>query len=254
MSHKKEVPLISVVTVSFNPGELLKTTMDSVLEQTYANLEWIVVDGGSTDGTAAFLEAQRSRIDHLLIEPDRGIYDAMNKGMELATGDFILFLNCGDQLLHNRVLDRVAASIADDTRILSTDFTTVITPKSREGAHIHTSPCTLNFLKKDFNACHQAIYVHRSLWAPFDLEYSLLADYKWVVEAARQASDQAVVYLPESTVAYLVGGASAKHIARNFKERYRLHRELFGRMQVLKNLPNYVRRVLREVKHALLRT
>ncbi len=245
-------PFFSIVTVAYNPGDLLKATMESVLEQEFKNFEWVVVDGGSSDGTQEFLRQQSDRIDQLLVEPDRGIYDAMNKGLSLANGAFVLFLNCGDRLLHPKVLSEVAAAATPATRIISSDFTTVSNARATEGNYIATAPCTLAHLRRDFNACHQAIYIHRSLWGRFDLDYRLLADYKWVVEAATGLPEEAIVHLSTSTVAYLKGGASAKSTLLNFKERFRLHRELFGFGQVLKNIPNYARRVLREVKQFIL--
>ncbi|MFM8686285.1 MAG: glycosyltransferase, partial [Bacteroidota bacterium] len=107
---------ISVITVTYNPGDLLEPTMQSVLEQVGVRVDYVVVDGASKDGTAERLRAFGEKVQGELVqggsltyrwvsEPDQGLYDAMNKGMAMATGDYVLFLNAGDTLAHPRVLE-----------------------------------------------------------------------------------------------------------------------------------------------------
>ncbi|HBH60782.1 MAG TPA: glycosyltransferase, partial [Nitrospiraceae bacterium] len=97
--HKKsyqEKPLISVITITLNTAHTLDTAIQSVLNQTYDNIEYIIIDGGSTDDTLKIIRKYEARIDYWVSEPDRGIYDAMNKGIVLATGELIGMLNAGD--------------------------------------------------------------------------------------------------------------------------------------------------------------
>ncbi len=96
--------LISIITINFNNLVGLKKTMTSVLGQTWTGFEYIVIDGGSTDGSAAYIESQKDRIDYWVSEPDSGIYNAMNKGIKVATGEYLLFLNSGDALFSNEIL------------------------------------------------------------------------------------------------------------------------------------------------------
>lgn len=98
--------LLSIITINFNNLEGLKKTMASVLEQTWTAFEYIVIDGGSTDGSEAYIESQSHHIDYWVSEPDSGIYNAMNKGITKATGEYLLFLNSGDELFSNEVLDQ----------------------------------------------------------------------------------------------------------------------------------------------------
>lgn len=96
--------LLSIITVNFNNLEGLKKTMSSVLEQTWKEFEYIVIDGGSTDGSAAYIESQSQHIDYWVSEPDKGIYNAMNKGIKVANGEYLLFLNSGDHFFNNQSL------------------------------------------------------------------------------------------------------------------------------------------------------
>lgn len=107
MENNAICPLISVVTVVYNARDLIEKTICSVLGQTYKNIEFIMIDGGSTDGTLEIVEKYRSRINSIISEPDRGIYDAMNKALKLTTGDWVSFMNAGDVFYKNTAVDEV---------------------------------------------------------------------------------------------------------------------------------------------------
>jgi glycosyltransferase involved in cell wall biosynthesis len=110
---KRELPLISVITVCFNAANLLKKTIDSVLEQTYHAIEYIIIDGASGDDTTEVVKAYKSDVDIFICEPDNGIYDAMNKGIKQATGDLIIFpswLKHGSNGTKNMTKNRIVIS------------------------------------------------------------------------------------------------------------------------------------------------
>ena len=100
-----KMPLISIITVNLNDLEGLKRTMKSVFEQTWTDFEYIVIDGGSTDGSKQLIEENKDRIDHWVSEQDSGIYSAMNKGIKMASGEYLLFLNSGDHFIEKNVLE-----------------------------------------------------------------------------------------------------------------------------------------------------
>jgi len=105
-------PLISIITINYNNLEGLKKTMSSVFEQTLQEFEYIVIDGGSTDGSTEYIERHKDKIDYWVSEKDSGIYNAMNKGIKVATGEYMLFLNSGDWLYENTVLDKIADKLS----------------------------------------------------------------------------------------------------------------------------------------------
>lgn len=106
-------PKLSVVTVSYNCRDVMEQTICNVLKQTYGNIEYIIIDGGSTDGTKEIIERYRDRLAYYVSEPDRGIYDAMNKGIRAATGDWIIFRNAGDYFFKPTTVEEVFSTYDD---------------------------------------------------------------------------------------------------------------------------------------------
>ena len=136
---------ISVITICRNCRDDLERTVRSVVSQTYPNVEYVVVDGGSTDGTMQMLASYQECIDTLISEPDDGIYDALNKGVRAATGEWILCLNAGDTLTSNHILEDIfKSSIAPDTSFIYSDFwlcnddgTKILRTTDRQQGEIH---------------------------------------------------------------------------------------------------------------------
>ena len=117
-------PLITIVTVSFNAVTTIEKTILSVINQTYSNIEYIIIDGGSTDGTVEIIKKYENKISKWISEPDRGIYDAMNKGIKLAIGKWINFMNAGDCFTNNSVLENIFIndSIPSDCTFIYSDY------------------------------------------------------------------------------------------------------------------------------------
>lgn len=109
-----EQPLISIITVTFNAEASIEQTILSVINQTFSNIEYIIVDGASKDGTIDIINKYRSKIDLFISEKDRGIYDAMNKGIDLSTGDWLLFMNSGDRLVNENVISDTFSQLFPD--------------------------------------------------------------------------------------------------------------------------------------------
>lgn len=172
-----EKPLISVVTVCFNAISSINETVNSVLSQTYPKIEYIIIDGGSTDGTVNYLNSIVGKLASFVSEPDKGIYDAMNKGVAMANGEWIIFMNSGDTFVNNKILNQVSVFMEDETvDVLFGD--TIF--KSPWGKYIITG----NFFdKKDAHLpfCHQSSFVRTALMKkfPFDISYKVAADYKF---------------------------------------------------------------------------
>jgi glycosyltransferase involved in cell wall biosynthesis/radical SAM superfamily enzyme YgiQ (UPF0313 family)/ADP-heptose:LPS heptosyltransferase/tetratricopeptide (TPR) repeat protein len=182
----KEGPKISVVTVCFNAAATIEAAMASLFAQSYQNFEYIVIDGGSTDNTLQILEGYRERIAILVSEPDDGIYDAMNKGIERASGDVVYFLNADDTIYDEKVLEEVAAAfrrfpLADviygDALLLYPDGARAVAAYPARLSWDHFRERTL---------CHQSLFTRRDAFdrvGLFDTTYRLAADFSWIIDS-----------------------------------------------------------------------
>lgn len=245
--------LFTVITVCYNAEDVLEDTILSVVNQKFDQFEYILIDGNSIDKSLEIINKYKDKIDYYVSEPDLGIYDAMNKGLRLAQGQFINFLNAGDRFVSSNILNEIFNNISiDKTKIISGDFI-IINNQGGERREIETKKISFNNLKKDFYACHQSIFINRNIAKYYDLTYQIKADYKWVLEALLSTSDDEVVKLDIPIVFYLKEGFSNEYFIKNLTELIRLHKEYFGYSQVIKNAHIYVYRFLRSVKDLLLK-
>jgi len=176
---------ISVVTVVLNAAGSIEKCVASVLGQTYDNIEYLVIDGVSTDGTLDILARYRDRIDYLVSEPDRGLYHAMNKGIQAATGDYVYFLNSDDMFCDDEVVADIAAAIARNPSI-DLVYGDVLMGRGTQRERRPQVPM-LNresLCRKGF--CHQALFARREILLKtggFSEEYRIVADGDWLVRA-----------------------------------------------------------------------
>jgi glycosyltransferase involved in cell wall biosynthesis len=181
-------PLVSIVTVVYNAADTLSETLDSVVQQTYQNIDLVIIDGGSTDRTLEIVEQYRAHVNHVSSGKDSGIYDAMNKGVRAARGEWIIFLNAGDTFASPNVL---AAAFAKTRGIESAD---VIYGRTK----LKRSPTFLDppqILDKRYfyfeTLCHQSVLAKRGLFhsvGPFSLRYRIMADREWLLRATLQSA------------------------------------------------------------------
>jgi glycosyltransferase involved in cell wall biosynthesis len=226
-------PKLSVITVVYNGISSIERTMLSVLNQTYANVEYILIDGLSTDGTSEIIKRYQHRIK-LVSEKDEGIYDAMNKGLSIATGDYVLFMNSGDEIYAADTVAKVFAA-ADDADIYYGE-TEMIGPNGQSlGRRRHKVPETFTWrsFKFGMNVSHQAIYIKRSLTEPYDRQYNLSADIDWIIRATKKAKKIAKVdgYIAK----YLVGGMSKQRHRQSLQERFNIMKRYYGLAPTLFN-------------------
>jgi glycosyltransferase involved in cell wall biosynthesis len=168
-------PRISIITVVFNAGEKVEQTIKSVLEQDYLNIEYIVIDGGSTDGTVPIIKKYADRITHWVSEPDKGVYDAMNKGIDAATGDWLYFLGAGDTLLN--ILAQLAPLLKDHNKIYYGDVYRLDTKRLYDGEFS-------SFRLAVRNICHQAIFYPAAALKKhrYNTKYKIQADHNLNME------------------------------------------------------------------------
>lgn len=226
-------PKLTVITVVYNNVKDIERTLLSVLNQSYHNIEYIIIDGCSSDGTLNILRKYQEKIK-LISEKDDGIYDAMNKGLALATGDYVLFMNSGDRIYAPDTVARVFAS-ADDADIYYGE-TGMIDPKGQSlGRRRHKAPGDFNWksFRYGMSVSHQAIYIKRALAQPYDKRYQLSADIDWIIRSAKMAKK--IVRVEGYVAKYMVGGISKKRHWQSLKERFDIMKRYYGLMPTLFN-------------------
>lgn len=237
----------SIITCTYNASEVLQRTLDSVMSQTWGQIEHIIVDGASKDSTVAMAEAYRRRsaeeeTEHDIIiksEPDHGLYDAMNKGLQLATGDYVVFLNAGDVLPTDETLEnisndvnersdgRLPAVLYGDTNIVDNNGE-LLRPRRL------APPDDLSWrsFRHGMLVCHQAFYVRTDIAKaePYNLKYRFSADVDWCIRVMKRAEKEGLplLQLPEVVVNYLDGGMTNKNHRASLVERFRVMRRHYG--------------------------
>ena len=175
------LPKITVVTVCFNAVDGLECTIQSVINQSYRNIEYVIIDGGSTDGTVDVVKKYQSCVDYFVSEPDNGIFDAMNKGIKVATGEWLIFMNAGDTFVNKDVV----RSVFVDRNIehLGVIFGKWFLKYKGRVRLVETRPFYQNNHKfKGMGFSHQSVFV-KTIFArkySFDLAYNLSADYNMI--------------------------------------------------------------------------
>lgn len=215
-------PKISIITVCFNSVNILEQTIMSVTNQLYDNIEYIIIDGGSKDGTVDIIKKHESKITYWVSEPDNGIYDAMNKGIKHATGEWINFMNAGDSFASFDIISTIFIknySILKNKSAIYGDSIVCISLGEKY------SKCIKPFWKDesfipDKGFSHQSSFV-RSDYAklhPFDTSFKICADFKMLYDLYK-ADNKSFVYIPFAIAKYEVeNGFSKQNATLAYKE------------------------------------
>ena len=215
----------SIITVTYNSCLTLKETIESVINQTYKDFELIIIDGGSTDGTIELIKSYGEKI-RWISEPDKGIYDAMNKGLKVANGDFVLFLGSDDHFMSYRILEHIEKYIRD----LNAVYYGRVYRSIRDDLYRNKWN---KYLLSMENICHQAILYPRSLYKEkeYSLEYPVYADYVYNIEAYKSYR---FFYIPLAISYYNYEGFSSIKKDKSFeKDCYKLIKDNLGVMCVI---------------------
>jgi len=237
--------IFSVVTITFNAEDCLQRTLDSVLMQSYPHIEHLIIDGASKDRTVEIAEnyAKESKQNVIISsEPDRGLYDAMNKGLKKATGDYIIYMNAGDGFPNPETLTSIAAKINEYEHLPAvvygdtnwTDNNGVVI-----GRRNHDAPENLTWrsFKHGMLVCHQAFYARTDIAkkCPYDLQYRHSADVDWCIRVMKEADSQ---HLPLANMHAVIanyqreGQTTANHRA-SLKERYDVMCKHYGTLTTI---------------------
>lgn len=216
-------PLVSVVTAVYNGGATLERAIKSVVSQTYPRIEFIIVDGGSTDCSIELLRKYENSIDYWISEPDKGIYDALNKGIALATGEWLYFLGADDALVDVDVFGSIFSQ-QYDTKFLYGDVVYSETGK------IYGGEFTKRMLTRE-NICQQGIFYHVELFKTlgnFDIKYQSLADWAFNMQAFA-LSEAKPTHINVLIAEYSLAGVSNRIIDSAFaKDRFGLIKKYMG--------------------------
>lgn len=213
-------PIMTVITVVFNGVETVGDTIRSVAKQTYSNVEYIIIDGGSTDGTLDIIRAHEDSIDYWLSERDDGIYDAMNKGIELARGDYIGMLNADDFFSSPTVLETIAKRIKQTNVDAVFSYLDIVDPSNldRVQRKYRVSRFSSFMLRIGVMPPHPTFYCKRSCYekaGPYNTSYRIAADFEMLVRMHTKGKITWQV-IKEVTVKMRSGGISARGIRSNW--------------------------------------
>jgi glycosyltransferase involved in cell wall biosynthesis len=223
-------PSFSIITVTYNAEKVLERTILSVLNQSYPHIEYIIIDGNSTDQTAEIIKQYASGLSYWSSEPDKGLYDAMNKGLRRATGDYVWFLNAGDVLQTSdtvRLLAEVVQKngtpdiLYGETDLMDGDGNIIAARRLKAPERLTWKSFHMGML-----VCHQAFIVKRSIAPEYDLQYRFSADYDWCIRCMKTA--KTIVNTRLRLVNYLYEGMTTANRKASLKERYAIMCNCYG--------------------------
>jgi glycosyltransferase involved in cell wall biosynthesis len=230
---QKVYPKVSVITVCYNAESLIERTIQSVISQTYSNIEFVVIDGKSKDGTTEIIERYRDKIGYYVSEPDKSLYDAMNKGLKAAAGDYVWYMNAGDKIYDPTTLEKIMDAAAGKDFIYG-DVVRTDEEGNQRGWH-KKIPAPENLSPKSFLngmvICHQSMIVKREIAPEFSLLWRLANDIDWTIRVLKKAKSHQ--YVPVPFCYFLEGGLSANNRWRAVKERFTVTSNHFGVLPVL---------------------
>ncbi len=227
-----QAPKFSIITVTYNAAQVLEPTIQSVIGQTYQDFEYMIIDGGSTDGTLAIIKKYEKHIHYWISERDKGLYDAMNKGIQAARGEYLWFMNAGDEIYDKETLTLIANGPSKDADIYYGDalfFTSAgeITGL-RSQVTPHQLPQKLNWrsLQHGMVVCHQSCIARKSIAPLYDLSHPYCADVDWEINCLKGA--RKVTHTGLVLCKYLTGGFSKKNLYQSLLDRFSVLTKHYG--------------------------
>lgn len=237
---------ITYVTITYNAASVLQRTLDSVLAQDYPDILHLIIDGASTDATMQLVDAYIDRSNaadnghriQVTSEPDKGIYDAMNKGLRSITGDYVCFLNAGDFLPASDTVSRIVEKVGDQSPAVLYGDTDIVDGEGRFLHHRRLAPpehLSWKSFRQGMLVCHQAFYARTdfAIATPYDLRYRYSADVDWCIRVMKAAAKENVPLLNLKMVVanYTEEGQTTLHHRDSLWERYHVMERHYGRLQ-----------------------
>ncbi len=222
------MPKLSIITINLNNAEGLESTICSVINQTYSDLEYIVIDGGSTDGSVDVIKKYADKLSYWVSEPDTGIYNAMNKGIRKAGGEYCQFLNSGDWLVAPDVTERMVRDMPD-CAICYGNMIKFVDGENKVDKGFEGKPITLLDLYRD-TIRHPTSYIRRDLfdkYGYYDESLKIVSDWKFYLIAVG-LNDESVAYRDVNVAIFDMGGVSSLDSDLCRKERNIVNRDLIN--------------------------
>ncbi|MDR1782750.1 MAG: glycosyltransferase [Dysgonamonadaceae bacterium] len=227
----------SIITVTYNAAQYIERTLQSVASQTCKDFEYIIVDGASNDGTLEIIANYELRITNfgckflVISEKDQGLYDAMNKGLRLATGDYVWFLNAGDTFYNENTLQALNTqhlTLNTQYSVLYGETEVVNSSGNSLGMRRLRAPKQLDWksFRMGMTVCHQSFVVKRAIAPEFDLQYRYASDIDWCINCMKKTDSIHNTHLILSR--FLEAGLSAQKRKEALKERYRIMCRNYG--------------------------
>jgi len=227
------MPTFSIITVTYNAEETLLRTLQSVAEQVFTDFEYIIIDGKSTDKTLEIIKNEELKIKNfqLISEKDSGLYEAMNKGLKLAKGDYVCFLNAGDTFYSKNTLQEIytqssyliphSSIIYGETDIVDIDGNFISHRRLKAPKKL-----TWKSFKSGMLVCHQAFFVRREIAPMYDLQYRFSADFDWCIRCLKAAKNTLNTNL--ILINYLNEGLTTTNHKASLKERFTIMAHYYG--------------------------
>ena len=240
-------PLFSIITVTWNAADVIAPTIQSVQRQTSSDYEMLVIDGASSDDTLAIVNKASIASLRVFSEPDNGLYDAMNKGIDHARGRYLIFLNAGDRFADDTVLARLAQFAVDNPGVIYGQTQLVDAAGTVVGKRHLTAPkrLTADSFLKGMVVCHQAFAARRDLAPHYDLKYRYSADYDWCIKVLKKSPANAYAGR-EPIINYLADGMTTRHHKASLWERFRIMCHHYGTGDAVLHhiafIPRYLKR------------
>jgi len=220
---------ISIITTTYNSIKTLKNTIESVIAQNYPNIEYIIIDGNSTDGTQNLIKQYSDNIYKFISEPDKGIYDGLNKGIKFASGDIIGFLHSDDHFAHNSVISQISNAFNFDKFVDAVYgdvlFFKIVNSKEKNVRIIRSGFFKPSIFKFGMMPPHPTFYAKRSVYekfGSFNLSYRISSDFDFLLRVMLLGNIK-TRYIREIFVKMLIGGASTKNIKSNYLLNKEIH-------------------------------
>ncbi len=219
-------PILSIITVVYNGEEFIERTIKSVAAQSFKKYEYLIIDGASKDNTLKIIEKYSNVVSKFISEPDKGIYDAMNKGLSMASSEYVLFLNAGDTLHSESTLSSILwdknADVYYGRTYLVNDKGCVL----GESRLIPPKNLSWKKLKLGMLVCHQSFIVRKEVATNYDLKYKIVSDYDWMIRCLKASGN---IFNTELFISdFLEGGFSRQNERKAWKERFVVMKKYYG--------------------------